>query len=163
MSRQDYSIAQIAALVLLCGELYMRAHSPASPKSDPTRQRVKVRNRKCRDCQKVFESYAEDTCEPCRFKKQAPVVHADVLERLKLAGGDWESLAISLADLDVAMRMLGQRSRDGISEFVALGPLSLEADYVEFRYGHRAHLLALYRAMNRKGEFSFEVAGANAA
>lgn len=163
MSKQDYSIAKVAALVLLCGELYMRAHAPAAMYVDPSSQRVKVRNRRCKECRKPFESYAEDTCEPCRLARKAPAVHADVLERLRLSGGDWETLAVELADLDVAMRMLGQYHRDGIGEFVVLGPMALEENYVEFRVGHKTHVLSLWRAMNRTGEFASEVPSANAA
>ena len=160
--KQEYSIAQVAALVLLCGELYMRAHAPSSPKADPTRVVVKARSRKCRDCQKTFESYAEDICESCRIAKQAPAVHADVLERLRLAGSDWENLAVALADLDLAMCRLSDSHRDGVSEFVVLGPMSLESNYVEFRIGHRPHILALWRSVNRLGEFALEEVHANA-
>lgn len=149
--------------MLLCGELYMRAHAPSAAKADPTRAPVKVRNRTCRECRKPFESYSEDTCEPCRLARQAPAVHADVLERLRLAGSDWENLAIALADLDMAMNRLSARARDGIGQFAELGPMSLEEDNVEFRYGHRAHVLSLWRAMNKLGEFAQGETNADAA
>ena len=163
MSRQDYSLAQVAALVLLCGELYMRAHRPKSPSADPTRGTVKVRTKRCRECQAKFESYSEDTCDPCRLKRQAPAVHADVLERLRLAGSDWENLAIALSDLDLAMRRISSPHRDGIGQFVELGPLAIEEDYVQFRVGHAPHVLALWRSVNRLGEFSQEEPNANVA
>lgn len=155
--RANYSIAQTAALLLLCGELYMRAHAPAAQRVDPGRVPVKVRSRRCRECQKRFESYAEEVCETCRLRS-APEVHADVLQRLKLSGSDWENLAISLADLDLAMRRLSDRTRDGVAEFVALGPLALEESYVNFRYGHARHVLSVYRAINCLGEYAQEAA-----
>jgi hypothetical protein len=141
-------------MLLLCGELYMKAHAPAGVFLDPDNAVVKARNKKCRECLKPFLSYAQEVCEPCKLSRQAPVVHADVLQKLRLEGADWETLAVGLADLDVAMRRISNRAKAGISQFVELGPQAIEASYVEFRIGHAPHVLEVWRAINARGEFS---------
>lgn len=148
-------------MLLLCGELYMKAHAPSGVYLDPDNAVVKARNKKCRECQQTFLSYAQEVCEPCKLKRQAPVVHADVLQKLKLSTADWETLAVGLADLDVAMRRVSDHNRRGISQFVELGPQVLEANQVQFRHGHAPHVLALWRAINGRGEF-LDAARANA-
>ena len=145
-----YSVAQVAAMLMLAAELYMRATSPvrAEPRlADLPPGRV----RKCQKCDRDIHG---DECVFCKAPPSPEVLHADVLRRLGLSDADRETLLIGLADLDMAMRRVRPLTRQGIADYVERGPFRIEKEFVEFRMGHSAHVVTVWRSINRSGEFA---------
>ena len=82
------------------------------------------------------------------------VVYADLVRRLRLT--DSESLINGLVDLEAAMRLVSDSTRVGISSFVTYGPEAVEEDRVLFQPFQSKHVLTVWRAINRAGEFAQE-------
>lgn len=130
-------------------ELYMQVHSPTT--------------------QGYVSPYAASDAEV-----KAGVVHAEIVRRLNLSEAERELVLIALIDLDVAMRLVPERTRWGIATFLlcpscreaqkagrepskhlcSCGPKRLSADDVSFRFGHAAHVYDVLNAINGTGKYA---------
>ena len=143
-------MTQVAAMLLLCGELYMRSRAPH--RANPSLAKVNQVNPYCPSCGEPLGR--SRTCQSCeQIVPAAAAVHAQIIQKIQSASRKPEALLVSLVDLDEAMKRVGGQTKDGVSRFIEYGPWSIDEKSVDFRFGQAPHVLAVWRAINRRGEF----------
>lgn len=125
MSSDQYSLPQVAVMLLATSELWLGATRPRSM-----------------------------TWPDVESETMPSVVYADLVRRLRLT--DAEGLINGLVDLEAAMGLVGDSTRAGIASFVTYGPQAVEEDRVLFQPFQARHVLTVWRAINRAGEFAKE-------
>ena len=130
MASDRYSLPQVAVMLLATAELWLGATRPRAM------------------------TWPETKVQP---EDLPSAVHADLVRRLRLS--DPESLINGLVDLEAAMRLVSDHTRVGIASFVIYGPEAVEEDGVRFQPFQARHVLTVWRAINRAGEFKEEDRG----
>lgn len=129
MASDHYSLPMVAAMLLATSELWMRATSPS-------------------------QAQYKNVPEPPDLTERPAEIHAELIRRLRLS--DSENVLIGLADLEAAMNRVAEQTRTGIASFVTYGPMRVDRDSVQFQPYQAGHVLTVWRAINRAGEFKEE-------